>query len=145
MKSALLAVALCLCAGSASAQIMEMNGTWKLNPARCLNSSLKEETLVYKIKAGEQGYVADWIDGDGTKGHSEWVAKYDGTDQPAGNGPGTTVSFKMSGKTEVVTQKRDGKVTAIFTRVLSDDGKSIMSIGEDANKKLLWVRVFEKQ
>jgi hypothetical protein len=135
-------------AGTASAQIMEMNGTWKLNPERTLGPAPKEETLVYKIKPGEQAYTMDSIEADGRKGHNEWAAKYDGQDHAAvgGRGGKVTVSLrKLDQFTELVTNKRDGKVTSTYTRVLVDDGKTIMSIGRDGNNKVMWVRVFEKQ
>jgi hypothetical protein len=131
--------------GTASAQIMEMNGTWKLSPARTLGPAPKEETLVYRIKAGEQAYTMDSVEADGRKGHAEWAAKYDGQDQPTAT-TGVTVSLrKLDSHTELVTNKRDGKVTSTYTRVLVDDGKTIMSVGRDANNKVIWVRVFEKQ
>jgi hypothetical protein len=146
--TALLAAAVALAfTGTASAQIMEMNGTWKLNPERTLGPAPKEETLVYKIKPGEQAYTMDSIEADGRKGHNEWAAQYDGKDHPAAGGRGgATVSLQRLDKfTELVTNKRDGKVTSTYTRVLVDDGKTIMSIGRDANNKVMWVRVFEKQ
>jgi len=142
------AVAVLAFAGTASAQIMEMNGTWKLNPERTLGPAPKEETLVYKIKPGEQAYTMDSIEADGRKGHNEWAAKYDGEDHPAvgGRGGNVTVSLRKLDKfTELVTNKRDGKVTSTYTRVLVDEGKTIMSIGRDGNNKVIWVRVFEKQ
>ena len=135
-------------AGTASAQIMEMNGTWKLSTERTLGPAPKEETLVYKIKPGEQAYTMDSIEADGRKGHNEWSAQYDGKDHPAAGGRGgnNTVSLQKLDKfTELVTNKRDGKVTSTYTRVLVDDGKTIMSIGRDGNNKVIWVRVFEKQ
>jgi hypothetical protein len=135
-------------AGTASAQIMEMNGTWKLSTERTLGPAPKEETLVYKIKPGEQAYTMDSIEADGRKGHNEWAAPYDGKDHPAAGGRGgnNTVSLQKLDKfTELVTNKRDGKVTSTYTRVLVDDGKTIMSIGRDGNNKVIWVRVFEKQ
>jgi hypothetical protein len=136
----------CLTSGVASAQIMEMNGTWKLNAERTLGPSPKEETLVYAIKPGEQGYVADWTEVDGRKGHAEWKAKYDGKDQPTVGAPGTTVSLrKLDSVSEIVTNKRDGKVTSSYTRVLVDGGRTILSVGRDGNNKVIWVRVFEKQ
>jgi len=140
-------VALLAFAGTASAQIMEMNGTWKLNPERTLGPAPKEETLVYKIKPGEQAYTMDSIEADGRAGHNEWAAQYDGKDHPAAGGRGgATVSLRKLDKfTELVTNKRDGKVTSTYTRVLVDEGKTIMSIGRDANNKVIWVRVFEKQ
>jgi hypothetical protein len=146
MKVLVGVAALCLISSPASAQIMEMNGTWTLNAERTLGPSPKEETLIYKIKPGEQGYIADWTEADGRKGHAAWVAKYDGNDQPTAGAPGTTVSLqKLDGRTELVTNKRDGKVTSTYTRVLVDGGTTILSIGRDGNGKVTWVRVFEKQ
>src|SRR4030095_535764 len=81
-------VAVLAFAGTASAQIMEMNGTWKLNPERTLGPAPKEETLVYKVKTGEQAYTMDSIEADGRKGHNEWAAQYDGQDHPAVGGRG---------------------------------------------------------
>lgn len=146
MKSWFAAALLCAASSTASAQIMEMNGTWKLNPERTLGPAPREETLVYKIKPGEQGYTMDSVEADGGKGHVEWTAKYDGKDQPTAGAPGLTVSLtKLGSHVELVTNKRDGKVSSTYTRVLVDDGKTIMSIGRDANNKVMWVRVFEKQ
>ncbi len=146
MKMFFVAAVLCAISSTASAQIMEMNGTWKLSTERTLGPAPKEETLVYRIKPGEQAYTMDSIEADGRKGHTEWSAKYDGHDQPTAGAPGVTVSLqKLDRNTELVTNKRDGKVTSTYTRVLVDDGKTIMSIGRNANNKVIWVRVFEKQ
>jgi len=146
MKVFFVAAVLCAISSTASAQIMEMNGTWKLSTERTLGPAPKEETLVYRIKPGEQAYTMDSIEADGRKGHTEWSAKYDGHDQPTAGAPGVTVSLqKLDRNTELVTNKRDGKVTSTYTRVLVDDGKTIMSIGRNANNKVIWVRVFEKQ
>jgi len=125
---------------------MEMNGTWKLNPERTLGPAPKVETLVYTIKPGEQAYTMDSIEADGRTMHVEWKAKYDGKDQPTAGDPGVTVALrKLDNHTELVTNKRDGKVTSTYTRVLVDDNRTIMSIGRDAANKVIWVRVFEKQ
>ena len=146
MKVFFVAAVLCAISSTASAQIMEMNGTWKLSSERTLGPAPKEETLVYRIKPGEQAYTMDSIEADGRKGHTEWSAKYDGHDQPTAGAPGVTVSLqKLDRNTELVTNKRDGKVTSTYTRVLVDEGKTIMSIGRNANNKVIWVRVFEKQ
>lgn len=147
MKSLIAAVLLTLVAShTASAQITEMNGTWKLSPERTLGPAPKEETIVYTIKPGEQGYTMDSIESDGRKGHVEWKAVYDGRDHPTAAGKGATVSLKkLDSHTELVTNKRDGKITSTYTRVLVDDGKTIMSIGRNAENKVIWVRVFEKQ
>ena len=146
MKVFFVAAVLCAISSTASAQIMEMNGTWKLSTERTLGPAPKEETIVYRIKPGEQAYTMDSIEADGRKGHTEWSAKYDGHDQPTAGAPGVTVSLqKLDRNTELVTNKRDGKVTSTYTRVLVDEGKTIMSIGRNANNKVIWVRVFEKQ
>lgn len=147
MKAVIAAVFVYLVVASpASAQIMEMNGTWKLSTERTLGPAPTEETIVYRIKEGEQGYTMDSTEINGRKGHVEWAAKYDGKDQATAANNGTTVSLrKLDSHTELVTNKRDGKVTSTYTRVLVDEGKTIMSVGRDGNNKVMWVRVFEKQ
>jgi len=146
MRTFLAAAFLLAISRGASAQIMEMNGTWKLNPERTLGPAPKVETLVYTIKPGEQAYTMDSIEEDGSKLHIEWAAKYDGQDQPTAGDSRVTVALrKLDRNTELVTNKRDGKVTSTYTRVLVDDNKTIMSVGRDANNKVIWVRVFEKQ
>jgi hypothetical protein len=88
MRTWLTAAFLLAISSGASAQIMEMNGTWKLNPERTLGPAPKVETLVYTIKPGEQAYTMDAIEADGRKEHVEWKAKYDGKDQPTGRDGG---------------------------------------------------------
>src|SRR5438132_13248628 len=111
MRALLATAFLCAISSTASAQIMEMNGTWKLNPERTLGPAPKEETLVYTIKPGEQAYTMDSIEADGRKGHNEWAAQYDGKDHAAAGGRGgATVSLQTLDRvTEPVTNKRDGK------------------------------------
>jgi hypothetical protein len=146
MRTLLTAAFLLMISSAASAQIMAMNGTWKLNPERTLGPAPKVETLVYTITPGEQAYTMDSTEADGSKLHIEWAAKYDGNDQPTAGNPGVTVALqKLDGHTELVTNKRNGKITSTYTRVLVDDNKTIMSIGRDAASKVIWVRVFEKQ
>src|SRR6185436_16397127 len=101
MRTFLTAALLLAISNGASAQIMEMNGTWKLNPERTLGPAPKVETLVYTIKPGEQAYTMDSIEADGSKLHVEWKAKYDGKDQPTAGDPGVTVSlYKDTANTE---------------------------------------------
>lgn len=138
-------------AGRASAQIAEMNGTWVLNGERSIGPHPQSETLVYHISEGEQRYTMDSVNENGNKGHSEWAVKYDGEDHPTSSGSGrsggtATVSLKrLDAKTELAVNKRNGKITETYTRVLVDDDKTIMSIGRNADGKVTWVRVFEKQ
>src|SRR4051812_18032410 len=101
MKTFLITAFLCAIATTASAQIMEMNGTWKLSPERTLGPAPREETLVYRIKPGEQAYTMDSIEADGRKAHNEWTAKYESSDQPTTGAPGVTVAFqKLDSHTE---------------------------------------------
>jgi hypothetical protein len=51
----------------------------------------------------------------------------------------------LDDKTEFVVNKRDGRVTSTYTRVLVDDDRTLISIGRSGDGQVLWVRVFEKQ
>lgn len=76
-----------------------------------------------------------------------WVIKCDGQDHTSGPGStDRTVSLaRLGAKTELVTHKSDGVVTATYTRVLVDDDHTLVSIGRDSEGTIEWVRVFEKQ
>lgn len=146
MRIPLTTLGLCLAlAAPASAQIMEMNGSWELRPAKSIGPSPAQETLVFHITPGVQQYTMTSREADGSDGLNEWQIPYDGQDHPTGT-PGNTASIRRVGdKTEFVVNKRDGRITSTYTRVLADDDRTIMSIGRDADGKILWVRVFEKQ
>ncbi len=129
----------------ASAQIMEMNGSWELNPAKTLGPSPTQETLVFHNSSGVQRYTMTSIEADGRPGLNEWEIAYDGQDHPTAT-PGNTASIRrLDDKTEFVVNKRDGRVTSTYTRVLVDDDRTIMSIGRNGEGRVLWVRVFEKK
>lgn len=146
MKTLLCSV-IVYCAFSAplTAQIMEMNGSWELNPGKSIGPSPVQETLVFDIKPGVQAYVMTSVDADGSEGLNAWEIQYDGQDH-ATRIAGATASIRRLGeKTEFVVNKTGGRVTSTYTRVLADNDRTIMSIGRDGNGKILWVRVFEKQ
>jgi len=129
----------------AAAQIMEMNGTWELNPEKSIGPSPPQETLVFEISHGIQKYRMTAQEADGSEALTEWEIEYDGHDHPTRT-PGTTASIRRLGeKTEFVVNKRDGRITSTYTRVLADNDRTIMSIGRNAEGDILWVRVFEKQ
>ena len=137
-------------ADTASAQIMEMNGTWKLRTlsARSARRRKRRRSSTRSSRASRPNTNGIFIEAHGRKGHNEWAAPDHGRHHPAAGGRGgnNTVSLQKLDKfTELVTNKRDGKVTSTYTRVLVDDGKTIMLIGRDGNNKVIWVRVFEKQ
>jgi hypothetical protein len=62
-----------------------------------------------------------------------YTAKLDGTDAPMNGDPGvTSVSVKMSGKNTLEeTDKRDGKVIAVFTMTVGADGKTAKATNDD--------------
>lgn len=136
-----------LVAAPASAQIRAMNGSWLLNPDKTLGPRPEWELLVFTIGEGEQRYTMDAVDADGGKSHTEWAVPYDGRDHPTASGsPNTTASIEqLSDRSEFVVNKRDGRITSTYTRVLVDDDRTLLSIGRDAEGKVQWLRVFEKQ
>jgi hypothetical protein len=133
-------------AAPAPGQILEMNGSWELNPERSIGPSPVQETLVFEISEGIQRYTMTSVDANGREGLNRWEITYDGEDHPTASGGGNTASVRRLGeKTELVTNKRNGQVTSTYTRVLVDDDRTIMSIGRNADGEIMWVRVFEKQ
>lgn len=126
-------------------QILEMNGRWELNPSRSLGPSPAQETLVFDITPGIQRYTMTSRDADGSEGLNEWEIQYDGKDHPTRTAGSTASVRRLGEKTEFVVNKRDGRVTSTYTRVLVDDDRTIMSIGRDADGHVQWVRVFEKR
>jgi hypothetical protein len=146
MKALMMATALSFMAAvPASAQIMEMNGTWELNTDRTLGPSPVQETLVFHISEGIQSYVMTSVDADGQKGLNEWSIKYDGHEHATQTEGNTASVRRLGAKTELVINKRNGRVTSTYTRVLVDNDMTIMSVGRNADGEVIWVRVFEKQ
>ena len=146
MKVLLIVTLFCVVAAvPASAQIMEMNGSWVLNTKKTLGPSPVAETLVFEIAEGVQTYTMTSVDADGEKGLNEWAIEYDGQDHETAT-PGNTASIRqLDAKTEFVVNKRHGEVMSTYTRVLVDNDRTIMSIGRNGSGEIQWVRVFEKQ
>lgn len=132
-------------AAPASAQIPEMNGTWELAPSKSLGPSPVQETLVFDITPGLQRYTMTSVDADGRSGLNEWEIRYDGKDHPTRTPGNTASAVRLGEKTEYIVNKREGRVTSTYTRVLVDGDRTLMSIGRDGEGNVLWVRVFEKQ
>jgi hypothetical protein len=145
-RCSLLALALILLVvPPAAAQIMEMNGSWELNPAKSLGPSPVQETLVFHSTPGVQRYTMTSQEADGRAGLNEWEIAYDGHDHPTRTAGNTASIRRLDDKTEFVVNKRDGQVTSTYTRVLVDNDRTIMSIGRNADGNVIWVRVFEKK
>lgn len=145
-RCSLLVLALILLSAPAlAAQIMEMNGSWELNPAKSLGPSPVQETLVFHSTPGVQRYTMTSRESDGRAGLNEWEISYDGQDHPTRTAGNTASIRRLDDKTEFVVNKRDGQVTSTYTRVLVDNDRTIMSIGRNADGNVMWVRVFEKK
>src|ERR1700730_8758206 len=105
-------------------------GTWKANIAKSkftAGPALKSGTT--KIEAAGAGvkYTVDNVSADGSKNHWEFTANYDGKDTPVtGNSPyGDVVALtRVDANTTRMVNKKDGKVTATITSVVSSDGKT---------------------
>jgi hypothetical protein len=133
-------------AEGASAQIMEMNGSWELIPSKSLGPSPAQETLVFHNTPGTQRYTMTARNADGSASLNEWEIAYDGKDHPTMTGNGNTASIvRLDAKSEFVVNRRNGQITSTYTRVLVDDDRTIMSIGRNGAGVVQWVRVFEKQ
>ena len=128
-------------------------GTWKLNAAKSTFSPgppPKTMTVTYSA-VGTDGVkiVVDMTPATGAAQHWEMTAHYDGKEYPVkGNPNADMVSVKLINPTTgESTFKKAGKVTAVNTRTLSADGKTLTvtskGVTEDG-KPRNDVQVFEK-
>jgi hypothetical protein len=102
---------------------LAVSGSWRMAKVE----SLSDNGIVWTYKvSGEEVTMTD------STGHS-YTAKLDGTDAPMKGDPGvTSVSVKMLDKNTLQeTDKRDGKVTGVWTMTVSADGKTAKAISED--------------
>lgn len=120
----------------------ELAGTWKLDAARSKFSpgpAPKSMTITYTPTSDTIKIVVDVAPADGPAQHWEMAASYDGKDYPVtGNPMADSTSFKsVNTHTVESTFKKGGKVTAMNSRVLSKDGKTltITSKGTTADGK----------
>ena len=137
---------------AATGCILEMNGSWSLNPDKSLDpTSLAYEVLVFSNTEEEQRYLMKFENSPNDRGSLEWAVPCDGQDHPSpdfpwSTAPNATVAIKNLGeKSEFVVQKEDGQLTMTYTRILADNDRTMISVGRDANNKVIWVRVFDKE
>lgn len=128
-----------------------LTGTWTLNIAKSkFNPGPAPKSMKVTYTPSVDGVrISVDLTTDGGSQHWEMAGKYDGKDYPVtGNPAADTASFKLvDDHTGESTFKKDGKVTATNTRVLSKDGKTltITSKGTTADGKPRHdVQVFEK-
>tara|TARA_E500000331_G_scaffold166782_1_gene161462 strand:+ start:713 stop:1180 length:468 start_codon:yes stop_codon:yes gene_type:complete len=137
---------------AATGCILDMNGSWSLNPEKSLDpTNLVYEVLVFSNTAKEQRYLMKFENGPNDRGSLEWSVPCDGQDHPSpdfpwSTAPNATVAItRLGDKSEFVVQKEDGELTTTYTRILADDDQTMISIGRNANQKVVWVRVFDKE
>jgi hypothetical protein len=127
-------------------------GTWKLNEAKSNLSPMapKNNTVVYEAAGDMLKVTVDGTDNAGKPTHNEWTGKFDGKDYPLVGDPNAdTRSYKkIDNHTTELTNKKDGKVTAVGRIVVSADGKSrtvtVTATGADG-KKTNSTAVYDKQ
>jgi hypothetical protein len=141
-------------ASTAFAQLPKgMAGTWKLNVAKSTYSpgpAPKSMTIVYTPAGDSLKISVEVVPGTGAPQKWEMTSAYDGKEYPVtGNPDADSISMKrISDTTGESTFTKGGKVTAVNTRVLSADGKTltitskgVTSDGKPRND----VAVYEKQ
>ena len=115
-----------------------MMGTWKLNEAKSkfAPGAAKNHTVVYAAAGDQVKVTVDGKDAEGKSAHNEWTGKFDGKDYPVtGDSASDTRAYKEAGaNTLEMTVKKDGKVTATGSIVVSADGKTrtVTTSGTDA-------------
>jgi hypothetical protein len=118
-------------ASSAFAQLPKgLAGTWKLNVAKSTYSpgpAPKSMTIVYTPAGESMKITVELVPATGAAQKWETTGAYDGKDHPiTGNPRADTISMKrVNDTTGESTFKKAGKVTAVNTRVLSADGKTL--------------------
>ena len=104
-------------------------GTWKLNLAKSTYSpgpAPKSATLTIEGHYGGIKYTSHGENAQGATVHVEFAGKYDGMDNPVtGSADFNSISLKRIDAHMIEsTNKKDGKVMATNTAVVSKDGKT---------------------
>lgn len=114
------------------------NGSWELDVAASKfdpGPAWKKQTRIYKADGKTIKMVATGVNGHGKRIRFEYAGAYDGKDYPVKGNPRveTIAQERIDYYTVKTTTKRDGKITATSTRVISNDGKvmTITSQGTD--------------
>ena len=114
-------------------------GTWKLNVAQSKYSSgapPRSTTIKVETTGGGLKYTADGIDAQGTRTHTEYVAKFDGGDYPFRGSPTVdSISLRrIDDSTYEAILKKAGTVVTTARTVISKDGRTriTMQTGKNA-------------
>ncbi|MFZ3342551.1 MAG: hypothetical protein WA609_09330 [Terriglobales bacterium] len=127
-------------------------GTWKLNESKSKipAGAGKNTTVVYEAAGDSIKVTVDGVDAEGKPTHNEWTGKFDGKDYPlVGDPAANTRAYKtVSAHKMDLTNKKDGKVTATGTIVVSANGKSrtvTVSATDAMGKKVHYTAVYDKE
>jgi hypothetical protein len=130
VASLVVCIAFVLAAGVRAQTPSAIAGTWKLNVEKSTFSpgpAPKSMTVTYTpVKDGVRIRV-DVAPAEGAPQHWDMTPLYDGKDYPVhGNPEADTISYKrINEKQGESTMKKNGKVTVVNTRSVSDDGKTL--------------------
>jgi hypothetical protein len=152
-RTTVLILAVCfIVIGISRAQESSFMGTWKLNEAKSklAPGAAKNSTVVYEAAGDSVKVTIDGTDAAGKPTHNEWTGKFDGKDYAVTGDPNSDMrSYEGRTKHKTgFTVKKNGKVTATGTIILSNDGKSrtVLSSGTDAQgNKYRSTAVYDKQ
>jgi hypothetical protein len=115
-----------------------LSGTWELDTAASKfdpGPARKTDIRIYKVDGNVIHMTGKVVFADGKSITVEYTGAYDGKDYPVAGNPkvGTIAQERLDDYTAKTTAKRDGKITATSTRVISKDGKTmtITSTGTD--------------
>jgi hypothetical protein len=106
--------------------------------------------VVYEPAGDQVKVTTDGTTGDGKRVHTEWTGKFDGKNYAASLGCVHRQSCVQEGQrhTLLLTNKKDGKVTASGRIVVSADGKSrtvTVNATNSEGKKVSSTAVYDKQ
>jgi hypothetical protein len=159
---ALICIGILIVAASATVVLAADNfsGTWKLNVAKSKYSpgpAPQSGTTKLEATTDRLKIVADGVNAEGKKTHTEYTVKFDGKDYPDKvlldgkvdpNGADMISIKKIDDFTYESTTKLKGKVLAVTRNVVSKDGKTRTQTSTGVNaqgKTINNTVVYEKQ
>jgi hypothetical protein len=128
-------------------------GTWKLNLAKSKyqqGQAPKSTTLKYEAAGTGIKVTVDTVGADGAVVHYAYTANYDGKDNSVVGNPNADMAARtrVDANTTKLVTKKDGKILANQTLVVSGDGKTltITTKGTDAKgQNADSVAIYDKQ
>jgi hypothetical protein len=107
-----------------------LEGTWRLNLDKSSFDPApgpKGQMRIYAHSGDTEKLTARGVGPDGKPTLVQYTARYDGKDYPiTGSAGGDHISLRrIDDLTTQSTEKRDGKITIVATRIVSRDGKTL--------------------